>query len=137
MKEYKFKIGEKAYEVKVLGVSGGMASVEVNGSAVQVEIEGAKAAVKAAPVKTALAKTAAAPAPEAFVSGAVCSPLPGVILSVEVKEGQSVKRGQRIAVLEAMKMENDILAEKDGTVGKVFVQKGDSLLEGGKICTIE
>ena len=64
------------------------------------------------------------------------SPLPGVIIEVSVKEGQAIKSGQKLAVLEAMKMENDIVAEKDGTVTAIHVHKGDSVLEGAKIVTI-
>ena len=63
----------------------------------------------------------------------MCSPLPGVIISVDVKEGQAVKQGQKVAVLEAMKMENEIQAEADGTVVEILVQKGDSVLEGAEI----
>ncbi|MBR4133927.1 MAG: biotin/lipoyl-binding protein, partial [Bacteroidales bacterium] len=63
-------------------------------------------------------------------------PHPGVIIEVSVKEGQAVKAGQKVAVLEAMKMENDIQAEKDGTVTAIHVRKGDSVLEGAKIVTI-
>ena len=55
---------------------------------------------------------------------------------MDVKEGQAVKRGQKVAVIEAMKMENDILAESDGTVTAVLVNKGDSVLEGADIVTI-
>ena len=55
---------------------------------------------------------------------------------MSVKEGQAVKSGQKVAVLEAMKMENDIVAEKDGTVTAIHVHKGDSVLEGAKIVTI-
>ncbi len=55
---------------------------------------------------------------------------------MDVKEGQAVKRGQKVAVIEAMKMENEILAESDGTVTAVFARKGDSVLEGADIVTI-
>ena len=64
------------------------------------------------------------------------SPLPGVVISVDVKVGDAVKRGQKVAVIEAMKMENEILAENDGTVTAVHVSKGDSVLEDAKIVTI-
>ena len=63
-------------------------------------------------------------------------PLPGVIIDVCVKEGDTVKRGQKIAVIEAMKMENDILAESDGTVTAIYVKKTDSVLEGADIASI-
>ncbi len=56
-----------------------------------------------------------------------------MIISIDVKEGQAVKKGQKVAVLEAMKMENEIQAEADGTVTAILVQKGDSVLEGAEI----
>ena len=55
---------------------------------------------------------------------------------MDVKEGQAVKRGQKVAVIEAMKMENEILAECDGTITAIHVSKGDSVLEGADIVTI-
>ena len=64
------------------------------------------------------------------------SPLPGVIVEVSVKEGQAVKAGQKVAVLEAMKMENEIPAPKDGTVTAIHVSKGDSILEGAPVVSI-
>ena len=64
------------------------------------------------------------------------SPLPGVIISIDVKEGQAVKKGQKVAVLEAMKMENEIAAPADGVVTSIRVSKGDSLQEGDEIMKI-
>ena len=95
----------------------------------------------AAPAATtpAPAATAAAPAAPKAPAGAgekVNSPLPGVIVEVSVKEGQAVKSGQKVAVLEAMKMENEISAPKDGTITAIHVNKGDSILEGAPIVTI-
>ncbi|MBO8480573.1 MAG: biotin/lipoyl-binding protein, partial [Bacteroidetes bacterium] len=76
-------------------------------------------------------------APKASGAGKdVVSPLPGVVISVDVKVGDAVKRGQKVAVIEAMKMENEILSENDGTVTAVHVSKGDSVLEDAKIVTI-
>lgn len=66
----------------------------------------------------------------------VTAPLPGVIIAIKVKAGDTVKAGQTVAVLEAMKMENDILAEHDGTVRSIEVEKGDTVLEGALIITI-
>ncbi|MBO8479210.1 MAG: biotin/lipoyl-binding protein, partial [Bacteroidetes bacterium] len=80
---------------------------------------------------------AAAPAPAASGAGkAVTSPLPGVIVEISVKVGDSVKAGQQVAVLEAMKMENAIEADHAGTVTAIHVNKGDSVLEGVPIVTI-
>lgn len=144
MKEYKFKINGKDFHVAVNGISGTKADVTVNGVNYDVELENAVAPVQqAAPVQTAPVAPvtgapqapAAAPAP-ATGGKAITSPLPGVIISVDVKEGSVVKRGQKVAVIEAMKMENDILADADGTVTAVHVSKGDTVAEDAKIVTI-
>ena len=142
MKQYKFKINGNEYNVAVNSVSGNIADVTVNGTPYQVELENAPAApVQAIPAQAApAAQTAAAPAaPKPAPSGAgkaVKSPLPGVIISVNVNVGDAVKAGQVVAVLEAMKMENEIQAESDGTVTAVHVGKGDSVLEGASIVTL-
>ena len=65
------------------------------------------------------------------------SPLPGVILDIKVKEGDMVKRGQTVMILEAMKMENDIKADHDGKVISINVSKGESILEGTDLIIIE
>ena len=140
MKAYKFKIGGNQYDVTVNGIEGKIADVTVNGVNYQVELENEvpAAAPAAAPVAAA-APAAAAPAAAPKPAGAgkkIGSPLPGVIISVDVKEGQAVKRGQKVAVIEAMKMENEILAECDGTITAIHVSKGDSVLEGDDIVTI-
>ncbi len=146
MKTYKFKINGKDYSVDINGIEGSNASVTVNGVAYNVELENEMpAAVSAAPVNNApvsapaAAPAPAAPAPAAANGGAgkvVKSPLPGVIISIDVKEGQAVKKGQKVAVLEAMKMENEIQADVDGTVTAILVSKGDSVLEGADILKI-
>ena len=150
MKEYKFKINGNEYNVAINSVEGNIADVTVNGKSYQVEMENAPAAapVQAVPVAPAVtvsapapqaAPAAPAPAPAAKPAGAgkaVTSPLPGVIIGVKVNVGDVVKPGQVVAVLEAMKMENDIEAEFGGTVTAVNVAKGDSILEGAVIVTI-
>ena len=141
MKAYKFKINGKDYAVTIGEAEGKMLSVNVNGADYQVELENAPAAAPAAPVQAAAPAAAApaAPAPATPAAGAgekVNSPLPGVIVEVSVKEGQAVKAGQKVAVLEAMKMENEIPAPKDGTITAIHVNKGDSILEGAPVVTI-
>ena len=145
MKQYRFKISGNQYNVDINSVEGNIASVSVNGTSYQVELEDAPAApVQAVPVQTsvitpAAAPVQAAPAPKPATSGAgkpVTSPLPGVIIAVKVNVGDSVKAGQEVAVLEAMKMENSIEAVQDGTVTAIHVAKGDSILEGAAIVTI-
>ncbi len=148
MKEYKFKINGKDYAVKIGEASGRSLTVNVNGADYQVELsEGDFSAAPSAPVEMtkgpsapAEVSPAAAPtAPKAAPAGAgktIKSPLPGIIISINVKEGQAVTRGQKVAVIEAMKMENDILAESDGTITAIHAAKGDSVLEGADIVTI-
>ena len=139
MKEYKFKINGKEYNVAIGQADGKLLSVNVNGADYQVELENAPAAAPLAATAAAPKAEVAAPAAAPKAAGAglvVKSPLPGIIISVDVKEGQAVKRGQKVAVIEAMKMENDILAEADGTITAVHTRKGDSVLEGADIVTI-
>lgn len=142
MKTYRFKINGNEYNVAINSVEGKNASVTVNGTAYQVELEEAPAAAPvqapvAAPVAAAAPAAAPAPAPAAAGAGkAVTSPLPGVIIAVKVNVGDTVKAGQEVAVLEAMKMENSIEATHDGTVTAINVAKGDSVLEGAPIVTI-
>ena len=147
MKEYKFKINGNEYNVAINGIEGKNADVTVNGVSYNVELENAPApaaapapVAAAAPASVAAAAPAAAPAaPKAAAPAGgktVKSPLPGVIISVDVKEGQAVKRGQKLAVLEAMKMENEILSEFEGTVSAIHVSKGESVLEGANVVTI-
>jgi glutaconyl-CoA/methylmalonyl-CoA decarboxylase subunit gamma len=146
MKTYRFKINGNEYNVEIGSVEGNVADVTVNGASYKVEMENAPA-VQAAPAASKAAQTpvtaaAAAPAPApaaAPASGSgkpVTSPLPGVIIEISVKEGQAVKAGQKVAVLEAMKMENEIQAPADGTVTAILVSKGDSVLEGAEIVKI-
>ena len=140
MKTYKFKINGNEYNVDINSVEGNIADVTVNGASYKVEMDTPVA--PAAPVAAGPAQApaaAAAPAPAAAPAGsgkAITSPLPGVIIEVSVKEGQAVKAGQKVAVIEAMKMENEIQAPSDGTVTAILVHKGDSVLEGAEIVKI-
>ena len=80
---------------------------------------------------------ASAPNPNSAAGGTkVTSPLPGTILDVFINVGDQVKAGQRVVLLEAMKMENNIEADTDGTVTSVNVRKGDSVLEGDTLIVI-
>ena len=145
MKTYKFKIGSNPYTVEIASIEGGVAKVNVNGIDYEVEIEDAPASAPAA-ASAGTASVTSSPAPTSTSSPAptgdptpakkVCSPLPGVILSVNVAVGDKVKAGDKVAVLEAMKMENDIEAESDGTITAIHVQKGDSVLEGAAIVSL-
>ncbi len=142
MKEYKYKIKGVDYDVKINGVEDNIAKVEVNGIEFDVEMEKPIAQPKpvvravAAPVKTVEAPKAAQ---EAVAQGvtAVKAPLPGTVNDIKVTVGQAVKKGQTVVVLEAMKMENNIDAERDGKIAEVRVAKGDTVMEGAVLVTIE
>ena len=104
-------------------------NITVNGVAYSVSVE--ETAAGAAPV-------AAAPAAPAGAAGAVAvkAPMPGNILDVKVKAGDSVKAGDVLAILEAMKMENEIVAPQDGTVASVNVNKGDTVNSGDTLVSM-
>ena len=120
--------------------------VNVNGTAYEVEIEEMNGAPAAAPVAAAPAAAApvaaapAAPAPAPAASGAgesITSPMPGNILAVNVAAGDTVKKGQVLMILEAMKMENEIMAPHDGKVTAVAVTKGAAVESGALLCNIQ
>jgi biotin carboxyl carrier protein len=148
MKQYKYKINGTKFTVNVGDVRGNEVQVEVNGVPYTVELDEEKAA--AAVAKAPVVKKAA-PAPrtetgERVVSkpavstgsaSAVKSPLPGTIMSFNVKVGDVVEAGATVCILEAMKMENDIHTSKGGTVTKIVANVGDSVLEGADIMIIE
>ena len=143
MKEYKYKINGNLYKVSVGDIDGKNVHVEVNGTPYTVELE-KEAAPKIKPIARA-ATPAPAPAPAAPAmsrpapagQGGIKSPLPGVILDIKVNKGDTVKRGQTLMILEAMKMENDIKSDRDGTVTAINVCNGESFLEGTDLLIIE
>lgn len=153
MKKYSLKINGNEYEVKVENVNEASteARVVVNGVKYNVEIEGAtarqtsKPAVSPAPAATGLSVTpvtplASKPAAPAAAGGAgtkVTCPLPGIVIAINVKEGDTVAAGQTLVVLEAMKMENNIDAERGGVVKSINVQAGATVMEGEVLLVIE
>lgn len=112
--------------------------VNVNGNVYEITIEVIDKADIKAPAAPAPAPAPAAPAPVAAPAGAqtVSAPMPGTILKVNVSNGQAVKKGDVLMVLEAMKMENEILAANDGTVSSVNVTAGQSVESGTVLCTL-
>ena len=146
MKEYKYKINGNLYNVVIGDIEENIAHVEVNGTHYTVEMEKKpKAAPAPKPVVRPAAKPAAAPAAAAPVTkpaaggakSGVKSPLPGVILDIKVNVGDEVKKRQTLIILEAMKMENSINADRDGKIASIKVSKGESVLEGTDLVIIE
>ena len=149
MKEYKYKINGLKFTVAVGDVVDNDVTVEVNGTPYMVELDRAVPSKPSKPAlsqsgKTASAQPTSAPTqsvkPTPVAAGpasAVKSPLPGTILSFSVKEGDVIKSGDTVCVLEAMKMENDVHSSKGGTVKQILVNVGDAILEGTDIMIIE
>ena len=142
MKNYKLKINGNDYNVDINEVEGQEVKLSVNGTNYVVTVDKEIKQQKKAVVSTPRPQTNAAPvssAPKAGASAAgakVTTPLPGTILDVFVNVGDSVKAGQTVVLLEAMKMENNIEADTAGTVKEVKVRKGDSVLEGDVLVVI-
>jgi biotin carboxyl carrier protein len=118
-------------------------NITVNGNTYEVFVEEADASTPVAytaPAPTAAPAAAPKAAPKAAptAGGAVkvTSPMPGTILNVKVSVGQSVKKGDVICVLEAMKMENDIPAPQDGVIASINVQKGASVNAGDVLASL-
>ena len=153
MKKFKFSIDNNPFEVNVTELENGQIDVEVNGSnyIVTIDREGTKAAnapaPKAAPVAAPKAAApaaapkaaAAAPAPAPAAGGAVKtvkSALPGSVTKLVMEVGQAVKKGDTVMMIEAMKMENEIKAECDGTIAKFHVAAGQSVMADDKLFDI-
>ena len=144
MKEYRYTIDGNKYEVAINEVNDTTAKVTVNGAEYTVEWEKPveeKPVVKVQPVAakpaTTAATPAAAPAAAAVNGHAIKTPLPGVIIDVKVNVGDTVKKGDTVVVLEAMKMENNFNADRDGKVTAVQVAKGDTVADGAVLIVIE
>ncbi len=124
MKNYRITVNGTSYDVSVEELSGGAAP--------------AAAPVAAAPVAAPAPAAPAAPAPAAGGAGSikVSSPMPGKILAVKANVGDSVKKGQVILILEAMKMENEVVAPEDGTIASIDVTVGASVESGDTLATL-
>lgn len=137
MKKYKFTIHGNQYDVNILNVEDNIIELEVNGSTYNVEVD-----KSLQPVKTPrLVRARAVPATDTTPSegtgtkaskgvGFIKSPLPGTVHSIHCKTGDTVKVGQKLITLEAMKMENNIDSDRDGTVLNIKVNQGQSVMEG-------
>ncbi len=145
MKKFKFTINGNQYETEILTVEDNIAEVEVNGTLYKVEVDKTMKAVKTPKLirqavvpstdsHPSVAKTSNPSAPKG--AGSIKSPLPGVILEMYVREGDDVKMGQKLLMLEAMKMENNIEADKAGKVVSILKHKGDNVMEGDVLIII-
>ncbi|MGP1621465.1 MAG: biotin/lipoyl-containing protein [Candidatus Cryptobacteroides sp.] len=138
MKEYKFKINGSLYNVSINSLQNDTALVVVNGREYIINIESVEKNQKS----NQSAESSELPKEEPGTTSKnairnIKSPLPGIIVEINVKPGDSVKKGQKIAVIEAMKMENEITADCDGVVSEIKVKVGDSVLEGAVISTMQ
>lgn len=124
MKNYRITVNGTSYDVSVEELAGGVAPVA--------------APVAAAPVAAPAAAPAPAPAAKSVGAGSikVASPMPGKILDVKANVGDAVKKGQVILILEAMKMENEVVAPEDGTVASIDVASGATVEAGDTLATL-
>lgn len=142
MKSFKYTINGNTYKVHINSVVDDIAEVEVNGTPYSVKMEKPAKKQMVTLKRPAQAPTTASGEPvvtrptNTGAAGAVKSPLPGVILSVDCKVGDVVKRGQKLLVLDTMKMENNIPTDRDGKITEIKVNKGDSVLEGADLVVI-
>lgn len=132
MKKFNITVNGSAYEVEVEEVGGAAAP--------KAAAPAPKAAPAPAPAAAPAPAPAAAPAAPAVSAGAgehsIDAPMPGKILKVEVSAGQAVKSGDILMILEAMKMQNEILADADGTVKAVNAQAGQTVKVGDSLCIL-
>lgn len=155
MAEYRYRINGHTYNIEIGAENGGTIDVSVNGKVYSVERQEIPTTADMAPKSIPVQKTAAlhkgtdstrpastpnvqptAPSALDANTAAVTAPLPGTIISIKVKPGDKVTANQTVAVLEAMKMENEIEAGYVGTVSEVKVAERDTVLEGAVLITI-
>ncbi len=142
-KKFQYTIDGVIYNVAVHKVEDTIAEVEVNGVSYQVlsdkPVKKQTPTLKR-PVQQQMSATIVTPIarPAKNLSlGAIQSPLPGVILSLDCQVGDSIKKGQKLLVLEAMKMENTIPSDRDGIVTEIKVNAGDSVTEGADLVVVK
>ncbi len=135
MKKYNINVNGKMYQVEVEEVGGFSAPSFAPAPAAQAAPAPAAPAPVAQPAPSAPA-AAPAPASSAPVAGAMSAPMPGTILDIKVTEGQAVKAGDILVILEAMKMENEIVAPSDGKIVKIHTSKGAAVSTGDALVTI-
>ena len=141
MKKFKFTISGKQYEVEVQSFENDKAQVVVNGTQYEADVEREKEEAKPVIAPRPKAAPAAASTPAAAPAGdangvKAVAPLPGTIMQIFVNVGDQVKRGDKILMYEAMKMENNFLAETDGVIKDIKVKVGDNVLQGAVLAII-
>ena len=139
MKNFKFIINGNEYEVGFKGLDENIAHIEVNGTTYNVEIERKVKQSKTPKLVRPVIKGPSKPEIDKKDGGSatpVTAPLPGNILEILVNPGDIIKKGQKLMVMEAMKMENQILASTDGVVENIKVQPGQSVLQGDVLLEI-
>ena len=139
MKKYKFTINGNKYAVEIDSVEDQTITLEVNGTPYTVLVDKEIKQQKTPKLVRSVAVPStdqAAQVKSSVKTGTIKSPLPGTILEVFVKPGDKVSVGQRVLLLEAMKMENNIESDKAGTVTEVKISKGDAVMEGDVLIVI-
>ena len=145
MKKFKFNIHGNQYDAEIISVEDNIATVEINGTSYTVEVDKSIQPTKTPKLMRSVSvpstdshpsqvKTSGPGSPKG--SGSIKSPLPGTILELYVREGDKVKIGQKLLMLEAMKMENNINSDKEGIVLAINKHKGDSVMEGDVLIVI-
>jgi len=138
MKNFKFTIKGHDYDVEILDIENNIANVEVNGTIYEVEVH---KEVKETKTPTIVRNKVPLPKEPKNLTTShitkVTTPLPGTIMEVFIKEGDQVEKETKLLMMEAMKMENNILAEKSGVVKKINVKPGDTVLQGDTLMEIE
>ena len=143
MKNYKFTIHGTQYEVEINSVEDQTINLSLNGTPYQVKVDKEIKQTKTPKLMRSVAvpstegDTANARTNAAGATAEIKSPLPGTVLDVMVKEGDTVKVGQHLLLLEAMKMENNIDSDKEGVVKTIKVRKGDAVMEGDVLIVME
>lgn len=138
MKRFRFGIQGQKFQVEVTQKDQKFLTVEVNGTAYEVELDREIKTTKT-PVLVRSAMPQGSPLPPANERNtiSISSPLPGIVVSIAVKEGDTIHKGQVLFVLEAMKMENSIQSDYDGVVAKVLTQPGAQVLQGATLIEIK
>ena len=143
MKKFNFVINGNAYAVEVLGFEDHIAIIEVNGTQYNVEVQKelkmtkTPTLVRAEPPKPTRKESKIPRTPVQTTNVAIKAPLPGTIISVLVKQGDKVAMGQKLLTMEAMKMENNVLSEKDGIVRVVNIKPGQTVAQNEVLVEIE